>query len=304
MTRRSYVAISAATVILVALLSGTVYRYLMDIGREDRPAAGAPAAAAPHDAPVVRIGVVSRFAPNLIYAGYQPVIDYLNERAGVRCELQPSSDYRDAVERLQQGDVAASFLGAWITRSLGPESGLRPVIAPRNSDGVATFHDVLIVRDDADIESVADLAGRSVAVPSHDSWAGNWLQDDALPAAGLSVADLDTLRHFDHHQTVVWRVLHGGFDAGVVKESVAGTYLAEGLKIAAVSGPIPGPPLVVRADGDDPVVARIVDLLLALDPADPADAAILAGWTAEFAWGFTPVAWSDYAPPGAGAKQP
>lgn len=304
MTRRAYVGISAATLILVAVLSATVYRYLMDIGREDRPAAAAPAPAAPDDAPLVRIGVVSRFAPNLIYAGYQPVVDYLGAEAGVRCELQPSSDYRDAVARLQQGEVAASFLGAWITRSLGPESGLRPVVAPRNADGVATFHDVLIVRTDSDIRGVADLAGRSVAVPSQDSWAGNWLQDDALPAAGLSPADLDTLRHFDHHQTVVWRVLHGGFDAGVVKESVAETYLAEGLRIAAVSAPIPGPPLVVRAGADDPAVARIIAALLALDPADPADAAILAGWTPEFAWGFTPVAWKDYAAPDAGAGRP
>ncbi len=278
---------------VVVVLSGLVYRDLMDIGRFHRaePAANAT----PTAGPVIGIGVVSRFAPNLIYAGYQPIIDYLNGGGPFRCELRPSPNYRDAVTRLQEGDVAASFLGAWITRSLGPDSGLRPVLAPRNADGAPTVHDVLIVREESDIHGVADLAGRRVAVPSQESWAGNWLQAEALPGAGLTVADLDTLRHFDHHQTVVWRVLHGDFDAGVVKESVALDFLAEGLRIAAVSRPIPAPPLVVRAGDPDPSVEAIASLLLDLDPADPADRAMLAGWTAEFAWGFTRVSWRDYA---------
>ncbi|MBE0567233.1 MAG: PhnD/SsuA/transferrin family substrate-binding protein, partial [Krumholzibacteria bacterium] len=248
------------------------------------------------DRPLVRIGVISRFAPNLIYAGYQPLIDYLDSAGTRRYELRPSADYRDAVARLRRGEVSASFLGAWILRQLGPEAGLEPLLAPLNADGRSRFHDVLIVPLDSDIRGLADLAGRRVAVPSRDSWAGNWLQSGALAAAGLAPADLDTIQHFEHHQTVVWRVLHGDFDAGVVKEAVAARYSSEGLRVAAVSEPIPGPPLVARADDDDPAVAELRRLLLALDPRDPRDAGILAGWTAEFAGGFGEVDWRDFAP--------
>lgn len=287
----------AATSLLVVAASVTVHEGLLDI-RRGMPLptpAGGGAGRGNDDREVVRIGVVSRFAPNLIYAGYQPLIDYLNAHGQRRYELRPSRDYRDAVERLRRGEVAASFLGAWILRSLGPASGLEPLLGPLNADGRSRFHDVLIVPARSDIRGVADLAGRRVALPSADSWAGNWLQATALPAAGLSVASLDTVRHFDHHQTVVWRVLHGDFDAGVVKESVAVRYGAEGLRVAARSEPIPGPPLVVRAGDRDPAVAEIRALLLALTPDNPSDAAVLAGWTREFAGGFGPVHWGDFA---------
>lgn len=286
-----------ATVVLLVAGSGLVYRGLLDI-RRGTPApesAAVLSGAVRDDRVTVRIGVVSRFAPNLIYAGYQPLVDYLNAHGRRRYELRPSRDYRDAVERLRNGEVAASFLGAWILRSLGPGSGLEPLLGPLSPAGRSRFHDVLIVRTGSDIRGVADLRGRRVAVPSADSWAGNWLQETALPAAGLCVADLDTVRHFDHHQTVVWRVLHGDFDAGVVKASVAERYGAEGLRVAARSAPIPGPPLVGRAGDRDPALAEIRALLLALRPDDPADAAILAGWTPDFTGGFGPAHWGEYA---------
>lgn len=292
---RAWIALT--TLVVVVAASVAVRGGLLDIRRGRAAPYGGLALASVGDdtREATGIGVVSRFAPNLIYAGYQPLIDYLNVNGSRRYELRPSRDYRDAVERLRRGEVAASFLGAWILRSLGPDSGLEPLLGPLNPDGRSRFHDVLIVPTRSGIRSVADLAGRRVALPSADSWAGNWLQSEALPAAGLTIADLDTVCHFDHHQTVVWRVLHGDFDAGVVKESVAVRYEAEGLRVAARSAPIPGPPLVSRVGDHDPAVAEIRALLLALDPADPDDAAILAGWTPEFAGGFGPVRWSDFA---------
>jgi phosphonate transport system substrate-binding protein len=225
------------------------------------------------------------------------VIDYLNAAGSHHYELRVSTDYRDAVQRLRRGEVAASFLGAWIVRRDGREAGLAPLIAPRDSSGQTRFHDVLIVPHDSTIRSLEDLSGRRVAVPSRDSWAGNWLGCEALPAVDMSIADLDTLHHFAHHETVVWRVLHGSYDAGVVKQSVAARYLGEGLRIAAISDPIPGPPLVARAGDAGAAVAEIRRLLLDIDPAEPEHARILAGWTPEFAWGFAPVDWQAYATP-------
>ena len=305
MNLRVALAGTALAAMIVALASGLVFGDLMDIRRPaDDGRVQAPGTPPGPGKPRVRIGVVSRFAPNLIYAGYQPVIDYLNAHGAHHYELLPSTDYRDAVARLRSGDVTASFLGAWILSQLGPAAGLEPLLGPLNDEGYSRFHDVLIVPEESDIGGIADLAGRRVAVPSRDSWAGNWLQTDALPAVGLSAADLDTLQHFDHHQTVVWRVLHGSFDAGVVKEAVAARYRTEGLRIAAVSGTIPGPPLVVRAGDAGPAVQEIRRLLLALDPADAGDARTLAAWTAEFAGGFGAVDWRDYAPTAAAKARP
>jgi len=239
--------------------------------------------------PLVRIGVVSRFAPNVIYAGYQPIMDYLNHEGTRRYELQLSTSYQDAVDRLRQGKVDASFLGAWIFGHLESGEDLLSIAAPLNEQGRSEFHAVLVTRTASDLTSVSQLAGRKVALPSSQSWSGNWLQTNGLSDVGLSVADLDSIHHFDHHQTVVWQILRGNFDAGVVKESVAAEYRSEGLRTVAVSQAIPGPPLIGRRGVDPNVLVEISRLLLALDPDQPADRRVLESWTHEFSFGFTAV---------------
>ena len=239
--------------------------------------------------PVVQVGVISRYAPTLTYDRYQPVMDYLSARGSYRYELRLSTTYEDAAEQLHRGEVVASFFGTWIYARLGPQLGLVPVLAPRNEEGGTTFHAALIVPTASGISRIADLAGRRVALPSRASFAGNWLAAQALPATGLSLADLDSVHHFEYHQTVVHRVLAGEFDAGVVREAVAEEFVGHGIRVIARSGPFPGPPLVARAGRPHPAVAEMTRLLLALDPRDARDAELLHGWAREFAHGFVAV---------------
>lgn len=282
-------------------LNAFVWTDLQDI--EHASAIAAPSASTPGpgpgpgpdpDRPVIRIGVVSRFAPNIIYAGYQPIIDYLNRNGTWTYELRLSTSYPDAVDRLRSGEVACSFLGAWITSGLVDDPDLEPLLAPLNERGSSEFHVVLVTAGDRGPASLADLAGRSVALPAQQSWSGNWLQTAGLRSVGLSVADLDSVHHFDHHQTVAWQVLRGRFDAGVVKESVALKYQDAGLRFLAASPPFPGPPLVANRRAPAAALAEIERLLLALDPTDPVDRTVLAEWTPEFAWGFAPVDLATY----------
>ncbi len=294
MKRKNILAVSAMLIGLVAI-SVLVLVDLTDIEtHRGRLPSTATMPAGEDPRPVERIGVVSRFAPNVTFGGYQPIMDYLNRHASRRYELELSTSYLDAVDDLREGEVTASFLGAWIFGHLYSDLDLVPLAAPLNSRGKSEFRAILVTRPDAGIASVADLRGRKVALPSPQSWSGNWLQVAALPAAGMSAADLDSIHHFDHHQTVVWEVLQGNFDAGVVKESVAERFRSEGLVYALRSSPIPGPPLVGRGSGPHAALDEITELLLALDADDPADREVLDSWSSEFAHGFTRVAASRY----------
>jgi len=279
-------------IVLAALVAAhaLVLVDLMDISlREPLPASDGDGAHDPAGRPRVRVGVISRFAPNIIYAGYQPIMDYLNRHGSYHYELRLSTSYQDAVDRLRRRDVDASFLGAWIYGHLGADDDLVPIVAPLNALGRSEFQSVLVTRLESDIVGIGDLKGRRVALPSAQSWSGNWLQNNALADAGLTVADLDSLHHFDHHQTVVWQVLGGDFDAGVVKESVADEYRQEGLKEVARSTTIPGPPLVGHRSVAPEIIDELRSLLLALDAGDPADWPVLGAWTPEFSHGFTAV---------------
>jgi len=300
--KHSRLLVGAIAGLAFVSLNVVVLRRLLDLGAPPPPPA-AVAAPAP-ERPLVRVGVISRYAPRLIYDTYQPVMDYLGAAGTHRYELRLSASYEDAAAQLRRGDVSASFLGTWIYGRLGPASGLVPVLAPRDRDGqgVATSRAVLVARADGPVRSVADLAGRGVALPSRDSYAANWFVEECLPGAQLTAAALDSVHHFSHHQTVVYRVLDGRYDAGVVKEAVALRYGGPDLRIVARSAPYPGPPLVVRADDRSPVLAEMIALLLDLDPRAERDAAVLAGWDNEFALGFARVDAATYVPvlPGRG----
>ncbi len=291
---------SISPLFVIAALAGLlavnalVLAELQDIGTSLPGPAAPPESRPVSDRPVIRIGVVSRFAPNLIYAGYQPVMDYLNRHGAYHYELRLSTSYQDAVDRLTQGEVTASFLGAWITSGLDPEGDLRPLLAPLNGQGQSEFRAVLVTGPGSSLDRLEQLKGARVALPSAQSWSGIWLGNTGLPAVGLAPADLDSIHHFDHHQTVVWQVLRGNFDAGVVKESVAARYRREGLREVTRSEPIPGPPLVGNRRAAAAALEEIQRLLLALDPADPADRRVLTAWTPEFSNGFTPVTMDSY----------
>ncbi|PID81765.1 hypothetical protein CSA17_02420 [bacterium DOLJORAL78_65_58] len=287
-------AVFLALLVLVVLVAGgnwAVYMDLLDIRRVSAPL---PAMEAGRDATtdsttVVRVGVVSRFAPSIIYRLYQPIMDYCNAHSARRHQLSLSQSYSDAAQRLRTGEDQASFLGALMCSRLPRDSELEPTLIPLNKSGSTAFHVALIVKDNSPIGSLADLTHRRVALPSRKSFSGMWLQRAGLASAGLTVADLDTLQHFKHHETVVWQVLRGNFDAGVVKESLARRYRTRGLRVVALSPAIPGPPLVINRRFRDEATDELVRLLLALDPTDPADRRLMATWTQEFAYGFRAV---------------
>jgi phosphonate transport system substrate-binding protein len=157
-----------------------------------------------------------------------------------------------------------------------------------------SFQSALITRDDAPFQSAADLVGGRLALPSELSFSANWLRLDPEIQKILPLEKLEVVQYFPHHQTVVFEVLQGNFDAGVVKDRVAHEFRHRGLRILAISQPVPGSPLVVPALENPALEAAILDALLALDPTDPATATRLSTWDPEFAFGFTRARDEDY----------
>ena len=111
---------------------------------------------------------------------------------------------------------------------------------------------------------------------------------------GFSEADLPAVRHFSHHQSVIYQVLNGKFDAGVVKERVAQEFRDRNIRVLLSSDPIPGSPLVVRQDYDSAFVRELRSALLKIDVRQPHDREQVATWDQEFRYGFVEATDSDY----------
>lgn len=278
--------------VIVAFLtvaSVVLYTWTTDIGHSFPPVQGEPRAISGTTKPVLMIGVVSRYPPPVIYHGYQPIMDYLTERTPYAWELRPAGSYQEAVDRLVRGETAAAFLGTYIYVRAHDRFGVRAILKPLNENGEPLARSVLITRSGSTIQSVRDLAGKRIALPSQDSFSGNW-----LPLASFGPDATPFVRHFSHHHSVVYQVLRGAFDAGVVKERVAREFANRDIRIVLSSTPIPGSPLVVRKDCDTAVVRAIRTALLAIDVRRANDKALVQQWDQEFRYGFATATEDDF----------
>ena len=294
-TRLLYTTVILAAFLLTAVVTVAVYRTTTDIGSPFPPVtafSGQDSSLAGRQ--VVSIGVVSRYPPPVIYQGYQPIMDYLNTGNRFRFELRLGRTYQETVEQLVRGDVAAAFLGTYIYVRAHERFGVRCILMPLNENGEPFSRSVLITVAGSPIRGIADLRGKRVALPSQDSFSGNWLPLSEFPKFGLVGEMRPVFRHFSHHQSVVYQVLRGTCDAGVVKERVAREYLDRNIRIVLSSDPIPGSPLVVRRDADTAVVNELRNVLLRLDVHHPEARALVAQWDQEFQYGFTEASDTDY----------
>ena len=234
----------------LAAVCGVLYLQLTDISRAY---AGPQSSLGRRPDPKEKtcfIGVVSRFSPATTYEIYQPLIDHLNRTTSYHFELRLSRSYEETVQQLAFREVTAAFLGSYIFAQARHDLPIAPLLRPLNPEGRPLTRSAVITREDGPVKTVLDLRSRALALPSPASFSGNWLTRMALRDHGLAVQDLKEIRYFDHHHTVVFQVLWGRFDVGVVRESVAREYLEEGIRILAFSPSFSGAPLVVHKEAD------------------------------------------------------
>lgn len=242
----------------------------------------------------VHFGVISRFPANVLYQGYQPLMDYLTQSSEYYFELIISRSYEETVQQLADGEVDAAFLGSYIYVTSRDKYGLKPILKPLNENGEPFFHSVMITREDSGIDSIGSLSGKRLALPSEQSFSGNWLPKTGLNEHNLSVSDLQQVDYFQHHHTVVYEIMRDNFDAGAVKDRVAHEFSDRGVNIVARSNPVPGSPIVVSTDYNKDKISAISEALLRIDPDDPFFAEKIKEWDPEFAYGFTEAVDEDY----------
>jgi len=241
----------------------------------------------------IYFGVISRFSPQILYKGYQPVIDYLSSETPFHFELKLSSSYDECVLQLAKGDVDMAFLGSFIYLKSRDTHNLKCILKPLNERGDPFFHSILITLDTNPIYTINDLKGKKIALPSQNSYSGNWLLKE-LSNRGLYPSKSIHIHHFPYHHLVIHQVLKGDYDAGVVKDRVLREYESTELRTVALSEPVPGSPIVVRKN-TDPVFIRIIsDALLKIDPANPFYKELISDWDEEFRYGFAVARDKDY----------
>lgn len=283
------------SILIVAFFTVLFYNYSLDIERLIKTTnSDNEVDTLLYHKPVIYIGVVSRYPPNIIYRGYQPVLDYLTSKTKYRFELKLSSDYNEAVEMLVTNKVSAAFIGSYVYTIAHSSLGIIPILKPLNENNQPFARSVLIAKINSGINSLKDVKNKRLALPSKESFSANWLINKEFRINKIQLNDFKEVQNFPHHQSVIYQVAKGIYDLGVTREYLVTPQIKRNVKIILYSDPIPTSPLVVAPNYDKELVKEIKKAFLDVNKDRKKRQEITKGWDNEFVYGFTEAKDSDY----------
>jgi len=288
----------ALVTIFVAGIAAILYSSIVDISTPFDPQVTGPRMPAPAtpeaDKPEFALAVVSRFSPSLTFRRYQPIADSLTLTTPYRFTIRACSNYHDALAMVESGEAVAAFVGTYIYAESEGLSPTEPILTPLTAAGEPSHRAVVIVPAESPALSLDDLRGLVLAVPSPESFSGNWLSRACLNRFGISVGDFAAVEHFEHHHSVVFEVQRNQFAGGVVKEQVAQEFLGSGIRIIGKSEPIPSSPVIVRSGEFSEPVLALRKALLALGHSDGLDYNRTSIRSHQLGFGFAAATADDY----------
>lgn len=211
-----------------------------------------------------RFSVVPQFERRQLFAIWQPVIEALQLRTGIKLQLVTSMSVADYEKEVLAGQYDFIYINPYMMPIVAERQGYIPLV--RDSK---PLRGILLVRKDSPFQRVEDLRDKTLAVPSMS----------ALGASLLLRAELD--RQFQvkmqpviakSHTSVFIHVLNGLTEAGgSVQKALAeqDPRIRDALRVLYQTREVPSHPVAVHQRVPQEIRERIQQAFLDLS-ADPA----------------------------------
>ncbi|NRH43565.1 putative selenate ABC transporter substrate-binding protein [Pseudomonas sp. MS15a(2019)] len=231
-----------------------------------------------HAADELRVSAIPDEAPTELIRKFKPLGEYLEQRLGMPVKFMPVSDYAGVVEAMASDRLDLAWFGGFTFVQAQRKAPMNPLVQ-REED--QQFTSKFITADPA-VKSLQDLKGKTFAFGSVSSTSGSLMpryfmqQDGIVPEQFFSRVAYSGA----HDATVAW-VAAGKADAGVLNASVwkklvdAGKVDTSKVRVIATTPAYYDYNWTVRGSLDPQLAAKIKQAFLDLDPAKPADKAIL-----------------------------
>mgnify|MGYP003573043568 FL=1 len=234
------------------------------------PACG-PAALGTEENPIIW-AVVPSGETERVVTGFEEVAAMIFDETGLVVQPLVATEYAGVIEALC-ADPPKAHMASLATFSyiLASEKGCADVALVSVRFGSPVYNGQIFVREDSGINSVADLAGKSVCRPDPLSTSGWIVPSITLKAAGIDPdTDLSQVVDAGSHDASVAGVYNGDCDAGTSYVDARGTIeedypdVMDVIKVIEVSADIPNDGVQFVTGFDPEVRAQIVSALLAI----------------------------------------
>ena len=230
-------------------------------------------------ADVLRVSAIPDEAPTELQRKFKPLGAYLEQQLGMKVEFVPVSDYAAVVEALASDRLDMAWLGGFTFVQTRLKTGNAIPLVQREQD--EKFTSKYITANPA-VKSLQDLKGKTFAFGSVSSTSGSLMPRFFMLKDGIKPEEFFSRVAYSgaHDATVAW-VQAGKVDGGVLNASVwdklvaAGTVDTSKVVVLGTTPPYYDYNWTVRGNLDPALTDKIKAAFLALDPAKPADKAIL-----------------------------
>ena len=193
----------------------------------------------------VVVGFAPAMSPEVLVSEMTPLADYLQRQTGRPFRLEVATSYRELSDRLLGGRYHFALLppNSYIETSARDPRDTVALAAryggSQGSDGV------LLVREDSDIHTEADLRGKRLCFPDPESTSGYLLPRMHLLKAGVDPdRELEAPHRSGNHQQALLDLLEGRCDAtgtfhsNFVSAGRSGVAVSQ-LRVLALTGRLP-----------------------------------------------------------------
>lgn len=212
-----------------------------------------------------------------IVAGGEAVADMIYDKTDIVVEVSVATEYAGVIEALSTDPPSAHMASlATFSYIVASQRGVAEAELVGVRFGSPTYSGQIIARSDSDINSVADLDGKTFARPDPLSTSGWIIPSITMQAEGINPEeDLEEIVDAGGHGAVAAAVYNGDVDAGATYVDARGEIeednpdVMEVLKVVAVSQDIPNDGVQFHPSISDEMRGQIVDALLEIAEENP-----------------------------------
>ncbi len=230
---------------------------------------------------------------------YEPLAEYLSNKAGVAIRLTVLPRYGNILNNFVSSGMDGAFFGSFTYALAHEKLGVQVLARPVSLNGTSTYHGLIFVRKDSGIRSVEDMAGKRFAFVDKATTAGYLLPMAYFKKHGKNYRTYLREGYFSGtHEDAILDVLDRKADIGAAKNTVyerlaeTDARIHRDLAILERSPDVPENGLAVRKDLDESLKSKLKTALLNMHR-DPEGAVILKNFGARH---FIETSDKDYLP--------
>ena len=222
------------------------------------------------DEETFKIAIASILSIRETHRTYNKFLNYIERELGIPVEIVQKQTYSEIKRAFERGEVDAGIVCAYLA-VLGNDAGIFESVAKpvRNEDEV--FKSYIIVKKDADYQSLLDLKEKSFAFSDPLSYSGFLFPNYELRKSGYDVGNFFEKTYFTYsHDNTIVAVANGLVDGGATHSDVYKQLKQENdpvidqIKIIGKGPYVGNSPLVVRPDIDSDVKEKLIDVVLSM----------------------------------------